>query len=484
MGKVFLARDIRTRKEVAVKIVNDQVQWERERDVLKKLDHTQGIPKLFFAGEEKEFFLVMEYIRGISLKQYIKKSGQLSLKNMFVWMIRVCSILEKVHEKGIIHMDLKPENIILHPMGKIYLIDFGVSLFDGEELTGYGTKIYASKKQAKTGEKVEFLMDIYSLGKIIELNIKDPKDKVVKTIVQRCIDENEMQRYHTVKEIKKELQKNLRIRKIKRNLFFFIGFAGISFFHMTDQNKYRDQKAIYQQKQSENLKKGKMYFYGNDDTPRDLIMAKQYFLKEEKEKKKANAYLKITEMLLKEDKKVSDEDLQKALNICEKDVYDFWSAYFFEHQYVMLAEKFPKESLDRAEYLFKKMNQFELTKQKQKLIETDRLNLYEMIARKGDDRLFLKETDQIFYKKMKGEDAWELYERKISYLGGQGKDLQKEYERFIEYYPEVMDAYISYIIYLCQKNCLSKARDIYREGQTKTGMDSQRAQQLRRKLGL
>ena len=56
MGKVFLALDQKTGKEVAVKIVKDQKQWDRERVILQKLKHTKGVPELFFAGKEKDFF--------------------------------------------------------------------------------------------------------------------------------------------------------------------------------------------------------------------------------------------------------------------------------------------------------------------------------------------------------------------------------------------------------------------------------------------
>ena len=75
MGKVFLALDQKTGKEVAVKIVKDQKQWDRERVILQKLKHTKGVPELFFAGKEKELFLVMEYILGNSLKRVFPIPG-------------------------------------------------------------------------------------------------------------------------------------------------------------------------------------------------------------------------------------------------------------------------------------------------------------------------------------------------------------------------------------------------------------------------
>ena len=113
MGKVFLALDQKTGKEVAVKIVKDQKQWDRERVMLQKLKHTKGVPELFFAGKEKELFLVMEYILGNSLKRYGSVCGKLYKKKSLLWMIKICKVLNKIHEQGIIHMDLKPENIML-----------------------------------------------------------------------------------------------------------------------------------------------------------------------------------------------------------------------------------------------------------------------------------------------------------------------------------------------------------------------------------
>ena len=90
MGKVFLALDQKTGKEVAVKIVKDQKQWDRERVMLQKLKHTKGVPELFFAGKEKELFLVMEYILGNSLKRYGSVCGKLYKMKSLLWMIKIC----------------------------------------------------------------------------------------------------------------------------------------------------------------------------------------------------------------------------------------------------------------------------------------------------------------------------------------------------------------------------------------------------------
>ena len=164
MGKVFLAKDLKTGKKVAVKILKDENQWKREKEILNQLKNIKGIPKLFLAENTKDHFLVMEYIKGQSLKTYKTVHGKISEKTLILLMYKVCKVLEQVHKRRVVHMDLKPENIILHPSGRLYLIDFGASSMKGDFLTGYGTRIYASKRQTKAGERAEFFMDVYSIG--------------------------------------------------------------------------------------------------------------------------------------------------------------------------------------------------------------------------------------------------------------------------------------------------------------------------------
>ena len=72
-----------------------------------------------------------------------------------------------------------------------------------------------------------------------------------------------------------------------------------------------------------------VYFYGNERTEKDLTLAGQYFKKEETNKKKTEAYLLLIEVLNDPEKEVKQDELVSALEICQKDVHDFWSAYFF-----------------------------------------------------------------------------------------------------------------------------------------------------------
>ena len=118
MGKVFLALDQKTGKEVAVKIVKDQKQWDRERVMLQKLKHTKGVPELFFAGKEKELFLVMEYILGNSLKRYGSVCGKLYKKKTIGDNIR------KIEPK-----DIKNANNLMYMTSVLILIVLSILLY-------------------------------------------------------------------------------------------------------------------------------------------------------------------------------------------------------------------------------------------------------------------------------------------------------------------------------------------------------------------
>ena len=247
MGKVFLALDQKTGKEVAVKIVKDQKQWDRERVILQKLKHTKGVPELFFAGKEKELFLVMEYILGNSLKRYGRVCGKLYKKKSLLWMIKICKVLNKIHEQGIIHMDLKPENIMLDRSGNIYLIDFGAALFAGEKLSGYGTKNYASKKQAKTEERADIYFDIYSLGKTMESLLK--ATDAVQKIIEKCLIDDDAKRYHNIRQIQADFERILRICRMKKGFMVVIAvFCIQNLWNQIQWEEQREKEVIVQKK--------------------------------------------------------------------------------------------------------------------------------------------------------------------------------------------------------------------------------------------
>ena len=484
MGKVFLAKDLKTGKQVAVKVLKNEIQWKRENEILEKLKNMKGVPELIFAENAAEPFLVMEYIKGESLKTYRVMHGKISEKTLIRFMYKTCKVLEKIHKRGVVHMDLKPENIILHPSGRIYLIDFGVSLMEGDLLTGYGTRTYASKSQAEAGGRAAFGMDIYSIGKIMQLNAEQNKIDTVRRIIQKCLCEDDKENYQNVGDIRRDLGFILLKRILEKSAVLLVcaGMTGILCFSLNGEKTKPDIQSV--QVRQEIHEKGIIYFYGNEKTEKDLMLAEQYFKKERTNKKRTEAYLLLISLLNDPEKEVEQKDLVSALKICQQDVCDFWSAYFFIDHYILWQEKLPEGFLNTSRELIYKMQKLKLSKDQKKMLEEQRINLYEIMAQKGDTKLFFQETGRVFHEKLKGKDAWEIYERRLSYLQERSVDIEYDYERFIRHYPKVMEPYIEYGIYLCQKNKGKKAKDIYLQGLKQTGMTSDRAKALRRKLGL
>ena len=483
MGKVFLALDQKTGKEVAVKIVKDQKQWDRERVILQKLKHTKGVPELFFAGKEKELFLVIEYILGNSLKRYGRICGKLYKKKSLLWMIKICKVLNKIHEQGIIHMDLKPENIMLDRSGNIYLIDFGAALFVGEKLSGYGTKNYASKKQAKTEERADIYFDIYSLGKTMESLLK--ATDAVQKIIEKCLIDDDAKRYHNTRQIQADFERILRICHMKKGFMVVIVVFGIqNLWNQTQRQEQREKEVMLQKKSQREIKKAMAYFYGTDQIQKNPQLAREYLERCRGTKKNVTSYLVLLDVLDGKRNDISAKKLMKIVQDCQIDVHDFWSAYFYLHFYTVNADKLSENVWKEAEKMLEQIQKYPQKEEYQKLVEADRIDLYEREAEKGDDRKFLEETDRVFKENLKGDPAWKLYERKLVYLESKQPDISREFERFLKKYPKVMDAYVEYSIYLCRNNKMTQAQRIYREGRKQTGMTSKRAEELRRKLGL
>ena len=116
--------------------------------------------------------------------------------------------------------------------------------------------------------------------------------------------------------------------------------------------------------------------------------------------------------------------------------------------------------MERSRKMLEQIQKYPQKEEYQKLVEADRINLYEREAEKGDDRKFLEETDRVFKENLRGDPAWKLYERKLVYLESKQPDISGEFERFLKKYPKVMDAYVEYSIYLCRNNKMTQAQSL------------------------
>lgn len=174
MSDVYKARDTKLAKEVAIKVlkqefaedVNFVTKFRSEAQAAAGLEH-QNIVNVYDVGSENGmYYIVMEYIEGITLKTYIEKKGQLNFKEAVSIAIQVGRGIEAAHNKGIIHRDIKPQNIIISTEGKVKVTDFGIARATSSNTIHadvMGSVHYASPEQARNGY-VDGKSDIYSLG--------------------------------------------------------------------------------------------------------------------------------------------------------------------------------------------------------------------------------------------------------------------------------------------------------------------------------
>ena len=135
MANVYKAQDIKLSRTVAVKVLKDEFsedmtfvnKFRTEAQSAAGLEHP-NIVNVYDVGSENGFYyIVMEYVEGITLKDYIKKKGHLSYKEALSITIQVGRGLQAAHEKNIIHRDVKPQNIIISTDGKVKVTDFGIA---------------------------------------------------------------------------------------------------------------------------------------------------------------------------------------------------------------------------------------------------------------------------------------------------------------------------------------------------------------------
>ena len=182
MAVVFEADDLAMKRRVAVKILKDDIK-EDERELKRFINESRAIAMLshpnivqvfdvFVRPEGEHQYIVMEFIDGITLKDYISKKGRLNWKEAIGYTEQVLSALSHAHEKGIIHRDVKPQNIMLLRNGSLKITDFGIAKIpNSEQLTmtdkAIGTVHYISPEQASGNGNISTVSDIYSVGIIL-----------------------------------------------------------------------------------------------------------------------------------------------------------------------------------------------------------------------------------------------------------------------------------------------------------------------------
>ncbi len=176
MSKVYLAHDIILNRDVAIKILNydfaneEELKRRFQREALSATSLTHPhIVDIFDVGEEGELlYLVMEYVEGQTLKKFIQSNGPLAPKQALPIMRQLVSAISNAHHNGIVHRDIKPQNILMDAEGNLKITDFGIAMAlsataHTKTNSVIGTVHYLSPEQARGGMATK-KSDIYSLG--------------------------------------------------------------------------------------------------------------------------------------------------------------------------------------------------------------------------------------------------------------------------------------------------------------------------------
>ncbi|MEF9982938.1 MAG: Stk1 family PASTA domain-containing Ser/Thr kinase [Oscillospiraceae bacterium] len=179
MANVYRARDVVDGKIVAVKILKSEFaeneeflrRFKNESRAIAMLSHDNIVKVYDVSFTEKVHFIVMEFIDGITLKEYIEQQGKLSWKEATYYTMQILKALSHAHDNGIVHRDIKPQNVMLLSDGTIKITDFGIARFARSEtktLTdrAIGSVHYISPEQA-SGAVIDQRTDLYSVGVVL-----------------------------------------------------------------------------------------------------------------------------------------------------------------------------------------------------------------------------------------------------------------------------------------------------------------------------
>lgn len=248
MSTVFRATDTRSGLQVAIKVPHPEVEcdpalferFQREAEIGTRLDHP-GVMKVFPNPGRTQVYMVMEWVEGRLLRQILNDRPRPSIDRSVKLTVGICRALEYIHANGVVHRDMKPENIMVDANDNIRLIDFGIAgnagarrLTFGSFSQNLGTPDYISPEQVR-GKRGDARSDIYSMGVMLYemltgkvpfsgpnpfavmndrlLNYPEPPSKLepaitpqLQEIVYRAMERDPKNRYASAREFAHDLE--------------------------------------------------------------------------------------------------------------------------------------------------------------------------------------------------------------------------------------------------------------------------------------
>ncbi|MFC1650707.1 SUMF1/EgtB/PvdO family nonheme iron enzyme [Candidatus Latescibacterota bacterium] len=310
MATVYLAREIALERDVAIKVLpraftsdeNFVARFKSEAQIAANLEHPH-IVRIYQISEEQDLvYFVMSFIPGGSITDRIKKHGTIPVDDIVKWGIDISSALAHGHDKGVIHRDLKPDNLMIDKGDRIVVMDYGIARAgQGTGLTQEGSVIgtpqYMSPEQAR-GTELDARSDIYSMGIVLyqmatgDLPFQaddaaslmymhvhetpEPPDarnanipEWLKNIILKCLAKNQVDRFETFEELKAALSERYspkltitplkeKDRKRKRKILavaalvitIIIAASGIIYMQYSEKQKIAEEQRIESQEQA------------------------------------------------------------------------------------------------------------------------------------------------------------------------------------------------------------------------------------------
>ncbi len=298
MADVYLANDITTGRNVAVKILKEEYltnedfkrRFRNESKAIALLSHPNIVKIYDVSFGERIQFIVMEYVPGITLKEYIQQQGKVGWKETVHFTVQILRALQHAHDNGIVHRDVKPQNVMLLQDGTVKVMDFGIARFareNGRTISekAIGSVHYISPEQAR-GEVADERSDIYSMGivmyelltgqlpfdgespvaialKQMQAEAKRPRElnpdipEGLEEIIMRAIQKDPDLRYQSASEMLRDIDEFKRNPSVIFEYKYFIDEATTRYFDTPDSEEGEDGKKKKNKKEKGKNKDGK-----------------------------------------------------------------------------------------------------------------------------------------------------------------------------------------------------------------------------------